>query len=279
MTAKSTQNAAQSKPATSGAKAPVKTFRLGRIKAAVWENESDERRFYNVTFARTYRDEQQNYHDTESFGRDDLPLVAKVADQAHTYIFERLAKSRVEDSERFKHRSCGRPASGRPLFVSPFRNGRLHGDSGAQARQPDDSDGCLCESDPSAEFREESEPLPKGRWLRRFFQRRIAAASPGIFPPHEPGQIRCLRRDVGFSRTGGMRSSAARLNCSLSLRRSRFRSEQSRALWMPYCSTCAGGRAGGASAFTRPRLKVLLAGCAPPCAAVPAGGIPPGGPN
>ena len=98
MTAKSTQNAAQSKPATSGARAPVKTFRLGRIKAAAWENESAERRFYNVTFARTYRDAQQTYHDTDSFGRDDLPLVAKVADQAHTYIFERLAKSKVEDS-------------------------------------------------------------------------------------------------------------------------------------------------------------------------------------
>ena len=37
-----------------GPKLPVKTFRLGRIKAAVWENESDSKKFYNVTFARTY---------------------------------------------------------------------------------------------------------------------------------------------------------------------------------------------------------------------------------
>ena len=98
MNAKSTQTAAQAKSAPSGAKSPVKTFRLGRIKAAVWENVSDERMFYNVTFARTYRDEQQAYYDTDSFGRDDLPLVAKVADQAHSYIFERLAKSKTEDS-------------------------------------------------------------------------------------------------------------------------------------------------------------------------------------
>jgi hypothetical protein len=97
MTAKSTPPAAHSTTATNGAKAPVQTFRLGRIKAAVWENESDARKFHNVTFARTYRDEQQNYHDTQSFGRDDLPLLAKLADRAHTYIFECLAHSKVED--------------------------------------------------------------------------------------------------------------------------------------------------------------------------------------
>ena len=98
MTSKSAQTAPQTKNAA-GAKLPVKTLRLGRIKAAVWENESDNKKFYNVTFARTYRDESQNFHDTESFGRDDLPLVAKLADQAHTFIFERLAELKTEQSD------------------------------------------------------------------------------------------------------------------------------------------------------------------------------------
>ena len=75
MPSKSAQPAPQTKNAAS-AKLPVKNLRLGRIKAAVWENESDNKKFYNVTFARTYRDEAQNFHDTDSFGRDDLPLVA-----------------------------------------------------------------------------------------------------------------------------------------------------------------------------------------------------------
>ena len=44
-------------------------------------------------------DDAKNYHDTDSFGRDDLPLVAKLADQAHTFIFERLAKLKSEQSE------------------------------------------------------------------------------------------------------------------------------------------------------------------------------------
>jgi hypothetical protein len=78
---------------------PVITFRLGRIKAAVWAQEADGRKFYNVTFARTYLDEQKQFRDSDSFGRDDLPLIGKLADQAHTFIFERLAEAKA-DGER-----------------------------------------------------------------------------------------------------------------------------------------------------------------------------------
>ena len=95
--------ASKSNPASQNKNAPtqvpVKTFRFGRIKAAVWENEVDQRKFYNVTFARTYVDNDKNYQDTDSFGRDDLPLVAKLADHAHTFIFERLAENRNGESE------------------------------------------------------------------------------------------------------------------------------------------------------------------------------------
>jgi hypothetical protein len=98
MPSKTAQSASTSKPTTS-VKLPVKTLRLGRIKAAVWENETNQKKFYNVTFARTYMDEGRNFHDTDSFGRDDLPLVAKLADQAHTFIFERLAELKSEHGE------------------------------------------------------------------------------------------------------------------------------------------------------------------------------------
>ena len=63
------------------------------------ENKADKKKFYNVTFARTYLDQARNYHETDSFGRDDLPLVAKLADQAHTFIFERLAELKTEQGE------------------------------------------------------------------------------------------------------------------------------------------------------------------------------------
>ena len=77
--------------------APVKTLRLGRIKAAVWENSADQRTFFNVTFARTYMDEEKKFHDSDSFGRDDLLLLSKIADQAHTFICERLSGPRNEE--------------------------------------------------------------------------------------------------------------------------------------------------------------------------------------
>lgn len=41
-------------------------------------------------------DGERDYHDTDSFGRDDLPLVAKLADRAHTFIFVRLLELKAE---------------------------------------------------------------------------------------------------------------------------------------------------------------------------------------
>lgn len=66
---------------------PVHEVRLGRIKAAIWANEGENGTRYNVTFSRIYKD-GDTWKDSTSFGRDDLPLVAKVADLAHTWIFQ-----------------------------------------------------------------------------------------------------------------------------------------------------------------------------------------------
>ncbi len=66
---------------------PVHEIRLGRIKAAIWENETQNGTMHNVTICRLYRDGKQ-WRDSTSFGRDDLPLLAKVADRVHSWIFE-----------------------------------------------------------------------------------------------------------------------------------------------------------------------------------------------
>jgi hypothetical protein len=66
---------------------PVQEVRLGRIKAAIWENETANGTRHNVTFTRLYKDGNA-WKDSGSFGRDDLPLLAKVADLAHTWIFQ-----------------------------------------------------------------------------------------------------------------------------------------------------------------------------------------------
>ena len=65
---------------------PVHEIRLGRVRAAIWENESPNGTRHNVTLSRLYKD-GDDWKDSTSFGRDDLPLVAKVADLAHSWIF------------------------------------------------------------------------------------------------------------------------------------------------------------------------------------------------
>ena len=78
--------------ATNGKKTrPVYEVRLGRIKAAIWENETENGVRHNVTISRLYRD-GEDWKDTTSFGRDDLLLVAKVADIAHTWIFRQASE-------------------------------------------------------------------------------------------------------------------------------------------------------------------------------------------
>jgi len=64
---------------------PIHEVRLGLIKAAVWRNETETGVRYNATLSRLYRDGEQ-WKSTESFGRDDLLLVAKVADLTHSWI-------------------------------------------------------------------------------------------------------------------------------------------------------------------------------------------------
>ncbi len=66
---------------------PVHEIRLGRIRAAVWENSTDNGPRHNVTVTRLYKDGDR-WKDSVSFGRDDLPLLAKVADMAHSWIFQ-----------------------------------------------------------------------------------------------------------------------------------------------------------------------------------------------
>jgi len=66
---------------------PVHEIRLGAVKATIWPNDTTSGTRFNVTFHRIYKNSNDEWKQTDSFGRDDLPLLAKVADQAHDWIF------------------------------------------------------------------------------------------------------------------------------------------------------------------------------------------------
>ncbi len=88
------QSAPASQPATeSAANRPVQTLRHRSLKATVWRNQTDSGVMYNVTIVRSYRDKDtEDWHDTHSFGYDDLMNVAKLMYDAHSVISSLRAK-------------------------------------------------------------------------------------------------------------------------------------------------------------------------------------------
>lgn len=91
MTSRSGQGTA-TPPAKESGNRPAHEIRLGRIKAAIWANNTENGLRHNVTFARLYKDGNA-WKDSDSFGRDDLLLLAKLADQAHTWVCAQATSS------------------------------------------------------------------------------------------------------------------------------------------------------------------------------------------
>ena len=60
--------------------------RIGLVKGAVWLNDT----FYSATITRSYQKDDEDgkpkWHDTTTFGHDDLLNVAKVAERCENYI-------------------------------------------------------------------------------------------------------------------------------------------------------------------------------------------------
>ena len=77
---------------------PVHGIRLGRIRAAIWENDTANGARHAVTFERLYKDDGE-WKQTKSFDRDDLLVVAKVADLAHTWIHEHAVRAQQDVAE------------------------------------------------------------------------------------------------------------------------------------------------------------------------------------
>ncbi len=79
---------------------PIDEIRIGAVKATIWRNGTEDRPRHNITFARLYKD-GDTWKSTQSFGRDDLLVLAKVADHAHSEIFalslEAAAKAAAEE--------------------------------------------------------------------------------------------------------------------------------------------------------------------------------------
>lgn len=71
---------------------PIKTFRQADVSASVWARDhvirGEPRRFYSVTFERSYRDATGHYRYTRSFSPDDLGALMSLCQQAGDFILE-----------------------------------------------------------------------------------------------------------------------------------------------------------------------------------------------
>ena len=68
---------------------PIHEIRVGKIRAAIWANRNSKNQtWFSVTIRRTYFDGQA-WQDSQTFARDDLPLLSKISDMAYAWIWER----------------------------------------------------------------------------------------------------------------------------------------------------------------------------------------------
>ncbi len=79
---------------------PVAKVSLYPITAAIWRNEGPKGEIhYNVTFERSYRDDAGGWKSSDSFNASDLLLLAKVADRAHSAIYNLRATDRQNEQQ------------------------------------------------------------------------------------------------------------------------------------------------------------------------------------
>jgi hypothetical protein len=70
---------------------PVHQVRFGNVKAAVWRKELEHGTMFSVTVCRAYvtktDDGETEWQYSDSFGRDDLLVLAKALDECHSWIY------------------------------------------------------------------------------------------------------------------------------------------------------------------------------------------------
>ena len=71
---------------------PIHEIRLGLIIARIWRKRTRSGTRHNVSIVRLYRN-GATWKESTRFGRDDVPLVRLVLDQAHTWVFENTARN------------------------------------------------------------------------------------------------------------------------------------------------------------------------------------------
>ena len=70
-------------------KKTVREITLGKVKIAIWRQDFENNSKLQITASKLYKPkDSKSLKFSSSFDRDDLPLLIKAIDQAHSCIFE-----------------------------------------------------------------------------------------------------------------------------------------------------------------------------------------------
>jgi hypothetical protein len=81
---------------------PAHKIRIGNLSATIWRNNSDKGVWYSVNPSRSYKKVDDAWRETDSLGFDDLLTMAKLLDQAHSWIASQMqadSKARKDHQE------------------------------------------------------------------------------------------------------------------------------------------------------------------------------------
>jgi hypothetical protein len=78
---------------------PAHKLRYGVLQATIWRNIGENNTWYSVVPTRSYKTGDDMWKETDSLSQDDLLPMAKLLDEAHTWIAEQMkadAKARKD---------------------------------------------------------------------------------------------------------------------------------------------------------------------------------------
>lgn len=78
------------------AQPPAHVIRFGLIKVSIWQNQTKFGERATVSPVRLFKDGDK-WRESTRFGRDDLPLLAKAVDAAHSWIYAQAQREELPD--------------------------------------------------------------------------------------------------------------------------------------------------------------------------------------
>ncbi len=81
-------------------KQPLHKIQRGSIEAAIWENQTGEKRWWSVAIYRRYKTDQGEYREANTYALADLVQVARIAELAEEWLNRRAETAANQGGEQ-----------------------------------------------------------------------------------------------------------------------------------------------------------------------------------